>query len=95
VIRTIPGRRIVWRLGRGIPLPIELNLDLSDGPKGVAVRHTITVGFRGAGRVLDPLFRLYFTDRFAIAMDEHAHREFRRLTELLTGPELGAGTAGP
>ena len=86
VTGTVPGRQIVWRMGGRIPLPVRLTLDLSDRPGGAAVRHTITAGFTGIGRVLDPLLRLYFDDRFVTAMDAHAQQEFQRLSQLLTGP---------
>jgi hypothetical protein len=33
--------------------------------------------------VLDPLFRLYFSRRFAAAMDEHVRKEFPLLRDRL------------
>lgn len=59
-----PGRRIVWRLRKIIPLPARLSLVLSPVPDGVMVKHTVTVGWRRIGRILDPLLRLYLTPRF-------------------------------
>ena len=79
------GRRIVWRLGRRVPLPVRLTLEMTDRDGGVALRHTIRAGFGGIGRVLDPLFRLYFSQKFAAAMDEHARAEFPMLRDLLAG----------
>lgn len=76
--------RIVWQLKRlGILLPVRLTLELADRDGGVALQHTIRAGFGGPGRVLDPLFRLYFSPQFASAMDEHVRTEFPMLRDRL------------
>ena len=80
-----PGRKLVWQMKKGVRLPVWLTLELAGSDDGVAIRHTITAGWRGVGRVFDPLFRLYFTPAFA-AMDRHAHTEFPRLRDLLHPP---------
>lgn len=86
VVEAERGRKIVWRFkGWQILLPVRLTLELADRDGGVALRHTIRAGFEGFGAILDPLFRIYFSPRFASAMDEHAHIEFPMLRDLLTG----------
>jgi hypothetical protein len=88
VVRSVErGRRLVWQMKKGIVLPVWLTLTLADGEGGVSVCHTITAGWNGAGRLLDPLLRLYFTRGFAAAMDRHAHTEFTRLRDLLRTTE--------
>jgi hypothetical protein len=83
VVQAVPGRRIVWRLRAGVVrLPVRLNLDLDTSAGGVDLRHTITAGWRGPGRLLDPIFGCYFTRGFAAAMDAHVHTEFPRLRDL-------------
>lgn len=83
VIEATRGRRIVWQLEKGIRLPVWLVLELNDQGDAVTIVHTIRVGFSGLGRILDPLFRLYFSDAFARTMDEHVRTEFPRLRDLL------------
>jgi hypothetical protein len=83
VVRAVPGRRIVWQLRAGVRLPVRLSLDLDTGAGGVDLRHTITAGWTGPGRLLDPVFRCYLTRGFAAAMDAHVHTEFPRLRDLL------------
>lgn len=78
-----PGRKVVWQMRKGIRLPVWVALELTDGDGGVDIRHTITAGWTGAGRLIDPLMRLYFTPSLAAAMDEHARTEFPRLRNLL------------
>lgn len=80
-----PGRRIVWRLAKGLRLPVRLTLVVDDRVDAVSVRHTITAGWRGPGRLLDPVLRLYFSPRFAAAMDYHVRSEFRRLPDHVRG----------
>jgi hypothetical protein len=78
-----PGRRIVWHFRKVLPLPARLSLELSPTPDGVSVRHTVTAGWPGIGRVLDPLLRLYFTARFTADLDTHVHTEFPLLRDYL------------
>jgi hypothetical protein len=83
VEQAVPGHRIVWQLRKGVRLPVRLTLELADRDGGVELRHTITAGFRDAGRLLDPLLRRYFSAEFATAMDEHARTEFPLLRDRL------------
>jgi hypothetical protein len=83
VTHVDPGRKVVWQMKKGIGLPVWVTLELADGDGGVDIRHTITAGWTGAGRLIDPLLRRYFTRSFAAAMDEHACTEFPRLRDLL------------
>ncbi|HSL37080.1 MAG TPA: hypothetical protein VK883_09635 [Arthrobacter sp.] len=78
-----PGRRLVWRFRKLVPLPARLSLELSAVPGGVSVRHTITAGWPGIGRALDPLLRLYFTPRFTADLDAHVRTEFPLLRDYL------------
>ena len=80
-----PGRRIVWRLHKIVPLPARLSLELSPTQGGVSVRHTVTAGWPGIGRALDPLLRLYFTTGFTADLDAHVHSEFLLLRDYLRG----------
>ena len=63
---------------------MHLTLELADRDGGVLVRHTITAGYRGIGRMLDPLLRHYFSPAFAAAMDQHVRTEFPLLRDRLT-----------
>jgi hypothetical protein len=85
VVEVEPGRRIVWQLKRWIRLPAWLRLELEDQADGSFVRHTVQVGYRGLGRVLDPILRLYVSRRFAAELDEHVRTEFPKLGGLLRG----------
>lgn len=89
VTEAVPGEKIVWqlRLGR-VRTPVRLSLVVTTGEDGVALCHTITAGWSGVGRWLDPLWRLYFSKSFAHAMDRHAHTEFPLLGNLLQ-PQTG------
>ena len=84
VVAFEPGRKIVWQFKKGgIRLATRLTLELTDRDDGVAIRHTITAGWDGPGRLLDPLWRLYWSPRFATMMDQHARTEFPRMRDLL------------
>lgn len=50
---------------------------------GVMITHRIRAGWAGWGRILDPLFRLYFSRSFAAALDTHVRTELRLFGERL------------
>lgn len=77
------GKRIEYRMVKGLPLPAWLALEFEDRPGGVDILHTVRAGYQGPGRVFDPLIRLYLSDDFEKALDEHARDEFSRLGHLL------------
>jgi hypothetical protein len=91
VVDVVADRRVVWQLHRGVPLPVRLRLDLEDerDPSGeapaVRVRHTVQAGWAGPGRILDPIFGLYLSRRFAADLDEHVGTEFARLGAVVSG----------
>jgi uncharacterized protein YndB with AHSA1/START domain len=91
VTEVVPGKRVVWQFKRIVRLPAWLTLEVEDEAGGVTITHTIQAGFRGMGRVLDPLLRLYFTEEFELAMDEHAQAEFPMLAAML-GDRVGDRT---
>lgn len=95
VIEAVPGKRIVWQFRPGgLRLPVQLTLALSTHGHGVSLRHTITAGWSGRGRILDPLWRLYFSRSFAGAMDRHVHTEFPLMRDLLHRAPTNS-TSGP
>jgi hypothetical protein len=83
VVEAVPKRKLVWRLRKVISLPVRLSLELTDVEGGVAITHTIEAGFKGHGRLLDPLIRLYFSRKFAAAMEDHVNTEFPLLRDRL------------
>jgi hypothetical protein len=85
VREAVPGSRIVWQLRKGVPLPVWLRLDLVDDGAGVTITHTTRAGLAGRGAVLDPLFRLYFSDDLVRDLDAHVRAEFPRLRDVLAG----------
>lgn len=83
VTEVEPGKRLVWQLRKLIFLPVRLSLECVDRGDALQLTHTVEAGFHGIGRVFDPLFRLYFTQRFAKALDEHVRTEFPKLRDML------------
>lgn len=100
VLQVVPGERVVWGLRPWrLRLPVRLVLTLRDLDAGVVLCHTLTAGWTGWARVFDPLWRVYFSESFARAMDTHARTEFERLGPLLhpdgPGPSAPEATRGP
>lgn len=83
VIEAKPGKKITWQFKKIIRLPVWMCLELEDGNEGVAITHTMRAGFEGTGSILDIILRVYLSDAFAKAMDEHAKTEFPKLGDML------------
>lgn len=83
IVEAIPGRRFTRQVIIGLRLPIFITFDLVEEAGGTTITHTICAGWRGIRRVLDPLFRLYFTRAFAAALDEHLRTEYELLRDVL------------
>ncbi len=78
-----PGKRLVWQLRKLIRLPVWLTLECVERGDELQLTHTLEAGFHGIGRVFDPLLRLYLSERFAKALDEHVRTEFPKLCDML------------
>ncbi len=84
VMKSIPGKEIVWQMKKIVRLPVWLVLEFDDSDEGVVITHTIKAGFTGGGRLLDPFLRLYLTKGFEQDLEAHAQIEFTRLAEILS-----------
>ncbi|HMX17420.1 MAG TPA: SRPBCC family protein [Rhodocyclaceae bacterium] len=94
-VTELAADRITWQFLHGVKLPGWLTLVIVDDAAGATITHTIRAGFRGtAGRLLDPLLRLWFSARFERMMDEHFSTEFPRLAEMLASPRYSGGRSG-
>jgi hypothetical protein len=79
----VAGKRLEYRLAKGLLMPAWLVLELEDRPDGVVIVHTVKAGYQGMGKMLDPLIRLYLSSEFEEALNKHADTEFSRLGDLL------------
>jgi hypothetical protein len=83
VTDIIPGKRIIWQVKKGVPLPGWLAMEIENGPEGAMITHSVLVGYGRMGRMLDPFLRLYFNDEYERTLNEHAQTEFPMLGERL------------
>lgn len=90
VLTEVDPHKLVLQLKAIVLQPVRLVLELEDDPAGVTVTHTVHAGLAGLGRLADPLLRLYFSDDFARALDEHVKKEFPKLGALLRSPARDA-----
>lgn len=81
VLEAAPGRRLVWQFKRVVRLPARLSLEFAERDAGVDITHTLEAGFSRFPRLQRPLLRLYFTNEFAGALDEHVRTEFPLLRD--------------
>jgi hypothetical protein len=93
VVKIVPGKEIVWQMIKVVRLPAWLCLEFQDSDEGVRITHTITAGFGGVGRLVDPILRLYFSDDFEKEMNQHAQTEFTKLGGFLSSRNREIGYA--
>lgn len=76
-------RQVLWF---GVRSPVRMLFEFVDDDRGVMITHTVTAGFTGWRRILDPVFRLFFfTKRFDAALDQHMQDEILALREFIPG----------
>jgi hypothetical protein len=83
VAEIIPGKKIIWQMKKVVKVPAWLAITLDDREGCVNITHSMSIGFRAMGRILDPLLRIYFSNEFERDLREHAHTEFRLLAKML------------
>jgi len=83
VVEYHPGSRLAWRLRWLVALPAWIILDIKDQSQGVTICHSLKIGYKRLGRLLDPILRLYFPQKFQEDLEEHARSEFRMLATRL------------
>jgi len=83
VTEIVPEKKLVWQMKKIIRLPGWLSLEFADSNDGVRITHTLAIGYRGLGKILDPLLRMHLSKKFEKALNEHAQTEFHKLAELL------------
>ena len=84
IVTLVPEKEIIWQMKKVIRLPAWLSIKFEDNEGGVDIIHTITAGYRGIGKMLDPALGLFFSDDFKKEMDEHAQTEFLKLRDMLS-----------
>jgi len=86
VRRAKRPNQIVWQMKKmGLLLPAYVNLVLKDSPKGLLIKHELRIGYKGIGRILDPLITLYFNKSFQADLTKHCLIEWPKLAEYLKG----------
>lgn len=83
VTEIIPGKKLVWQMKKIVRLPGWLELNFEDREGGVNIIHTLAVGYRGIGKILDPILRLFLSQDFESELEKHAQIEFHKLAEIL------------
>jgi hypothetical protein len=83
ITEYVLGRKIVWQMIMGMKLPAWVEIECEQRSNQLHITHTLTAGFQGLGKIFDPLFRIYLSEGFSVALDQHAQIEFPMLAEIL------------
>jgi hypothetical protein len=88
---------IEWQMKKaGLRLPAVVTLELRDSEEGIELKHELRIGYTGIGKLLDPFIRLYFTQSFQHALEEHCKIEWFKLADYLTVfPRQSAAQSAP
>ena len=83
VTEAISGKKITWQMDKVIKLPGWLALEFEDIENGVRIIHTLSLGYKGIGKIFDKVLELYLSKKFQMDLDEHAKTEFPMLAKML------------
>lgn len=83
ITKSLPGQEIVWQMKKLFLLPAWLSLKFQNTEDGVLITHSLSAGFSGLGKILDPIIRLYLSKKFEKELATHANMEFNMLSRLL------------
>lgn len=80
----VPGDRVTWRMRCwSVPLPVRVRIATHPDSRGLAVCHTLTIGWPGWRRHLDPVWRRALPSTFDRDLDRHVRTEIALLGVLL------------
>jgi len=89
VVKADRPNLIVWQMIKsGVKLPAVVALQLRDSSRGLMLKHELRLGFKGIGKIFEPLIKFYFNDSFQNALQEHCNEEWFRLRELLNSKSV-------
>lgn len=83
VKQYLEGGEICWQMKKGVKLPAWLSLNLEDHNNGIKLTHKLSLGYKGIGRLFDPLIMLFMPSNFEYELNEHAQIEFIKLSQIL------------
>jgi hypothetical protein len=86
VTKLVPYTEMVWQIKMKIKIPAWFIMKFEDLSDGVKIIHIVSAGFHGAGKIFDPLIRLYLNKDFNRKLITHTHEEFPKLAEMLLKP---------
>ena len=78
-------KQIIWQMKKfGLNLPAYVNFKLKDTDEGLEIKHELRLGYKNAGKLLDPMIKLYFNKAYRRDLEEHCKIEWFKLEEFLT-----------
>ena len=81
--------RLVYQMRKfALNLPAYLDISFTDTSDGLAIKHEVRIGWRGAGILIDPLIRLFYNESFFCALKGHCEREWSCLAEILKDVDM-------
>jgi hypothetical protein len=83
ITRLVPCSEMVYQIKKMVKLPARFTMKFEEVEDGINIVHIVEAGFRGIGKILDPLIRLYLSDEYEANLNAHAQEEFPKLAAML------------
>lgn len=83
IVRADKNKEICWQVKKVILLPIWLTIKFESYDKNAILRHTLSVGFYGIGKILDSIICFSVHKHFESELAIHAKTEFPLLAKQL------------
>ena len=89
IVKTEKLNKVVFQMKKfGIKLPAFLDLEFANNEKGLALRHEVRIGWKGLGKIIDPLVKIFYNKLFFKALESHCHREWPVLADIVGKGEI-------
>jgi len=87
IIADRPHEMTVQVRRMGINLPMFVSLKFTDTEKGLLLEEELRAGYKGMGKIFDPLFTIFVGKKFRDALTMHHEKEWKELEKILQGNE--------
>ena len=69
------GKVLEMQMIKGIKLPAVLSIHIENKQNAVCIEHVLRLGYKGFGRIADPVLKMLYSKSFETAFKEHVTEE--------------------
>jgi len=87
VVANRPNEIVVQCKKMKLNVPVYVRLKFTDTENGLLLEEELRAGYKGIGKIFDPLFAIFIGRKFREALTLHHEKEWKELEKILQGNE--------